>query len=85
MQVAKWGNSLAVRLPKKLVDEMGLKPGDEIAIVEAEPGKIAIEKIDRREHENCAVADRSHHVFLAKPLPLLYADRPSHTRTCRVA
>jgi antitoxin MazE len=49
MQVAKWGNSLAIRLPKKLVDEMGLKPGDEIAIVEAGQGKIAIEKIDRRD------------------------------------
>jgi antitoxin MazE len=48
MQVAKWGNSLAVRLPKKLVDQMGLKPGDEIGIVEAGQGKIAIEKIDRR-------------------------------------
>jgi antitoxin MazE len=25
MQVSKWGNSLAVRLPKALVDELGLK------------------------------------------------------------
>lgn len=32
MLVAKWGNSLAVRLPKRLVDELGLKPGDEIEI-----------------------------------------------------
>ncbi len=48
MQVAKWGNSLAVRLPKKLVDQMGLKPGDEIAVVEAEQGRISVEKIDRR-------------------------------------
>ncbi|WP_294539202.1 AbrB/MazE/SpoVT family DNA-binding domain-containing protein [uncultured Rhodoblastus sp.] len=49
MQVAKWGNSLAVRLPKKLVDELGLKPGDEIDIVEAAKEKLAVEKIDRRE------------------------------------
>lgn len=27
-KVAKWGNSLAVRLPRKLVKEMGLKEGD---------------------------------------------------------
>jgi antitoxin MazE len=32
MQVAKWGNSLAVRLPKALVDALGLKEGDEIEI-----------------------------------------------------
>jgi antitoxin MazE len=33
MQVAKWGNSLAVRLPKKLVDELGLKAGDNVELV----------------------------------------------------
>jgi antitoxin MazE len=32
MQVAKWGNSLAVRLPKALVDALGLKEGDKIEI-----------------------------------------------------
>jgi len=30
MQVSKWGNSLAVRLPVKLVRELGLKEGDRI-------------------------------------------------------
>jgi antitoxin MazE len=35
MQVAKWGNSLAVRLPAKLVAELGLAEGDEIQIVKA--------------------------------------------------
>ena len=33
MQVAKWGNSLAVRLPKDLVDKLGLKEGDDVEIV----------------------------------------------------
>ena len=33
MQVYKWGNSLAVRLPKTLVDELGLKEGDELDVV----------------------------------------------------
>ena len=32
MQVAKWGNSLAVRLPASVVEALGLKPGDEIEI-----------------------------------------------------
>jgi antitoxin MazE len=32
MQVAKWGNSLAVRLPTAVVDALGLKEGDQIEI-----------------------------------------------------
>jgi antitoxin MazE len=49
IHVSKWGNSLAVRLPKKLVDEMNLKPGDELAVVKFKAGEIAVEKIDKRE------------------------------------
>ena len=30
MRVAKWGNSLAVRIPAELAAEMGLKEGHEI-------------------------------------------------------
>lgn len=33
MQVARWGNSLAVRLPANLVRELGLKEGDQIDLV----------------------------------------------------
>ncbi len=50
MQVAKWGNSLAVRLPKKLVDELGLKEGDDVEIVAK--GKETLEmmaKLSRNE------------------------------------
>lgn len=32
MQVAKWGNSLAVRLPKSVVEALALREGDEIEI-----------------------------------------------------
>ena len=32
MQVAKWGNSLAVRLPAAVVEALQLKPGDEIDV-----------------------------------------------------
>lgn len=32
MKVAKWGNSLAVRLPAALVEKLGLKEGDEIEL-----------------------------------------------------
>ena len=44
MQVAKWGNSLAVRLPAKLVAELGLAEGDEIEVVRATPERLEIEK-----------------------------------------
>ena len=30
LQVAQWGNSVAVRLPKFLVDELRLQPGSEL-------------------------------------------------------
>jgi len=32
MQVSKWGNSLAVRLPSAVVEALGLKEGDQIEI-----------------------------------------------------
>jgi len=41
MQIAKWGNSLAVRLPAKLVAELGLQAGDEID-VEATRGRLLV-------------------------------------------
>ena len=48
MHVAKWGNSLAVRLPKALVDELHLAVGDELSIVAASKDEIVVEKRDRR-------------------------------------
>lgn len=32
MQVSKWGNSLAVRLPTAVVEALGLKEGDQVEI-----------------------------------------------------
>jgi antitoxin MazE len=43
MQVSKWGNSLAVRLPKALVDQLGLKEGDELDVVAAKDSTIEVE------------------------------------------
>lgn len=48
VQVSKWGNSLAVRLPKALVEALKLSPGDELNVVEASNGRIAVEKVDKR-------------------------------------
>jgi antitoxin MazE len=49
MQVSKWGNSLAVRLPKALVEELGLKEGHQLNVVAARDGAIEVEtKEDQR-------------------------------------
>ncbi|MBA2402343.1 MAG: AbrB/MazE/SpoVT family DNA-binding domain-containing protein [Bradyrhizobium sp.] len=42
MQVAKWGNSLAVRLPAAVVDALELREGDEIEIHVADPRKFGV-------------------------------------------
>jgi antitoxin MazE len=55
MQVSKWGNSLAVRLPKALVDQLGLKEGDELNVVAARNGIIEIET---REDQRRRALDR---------------------------
>lgn len=47
MQVAKWGNSLAVRLPKKVVEQLGLKAGDEVELIPAGERRFGIAKRDK--------------------------------------
>ncbi|MDA8247911.1 MAG: AbrB/MazE/SpoVT family DNA-binding domain-containing protein [Rhodospirillales bacterium] len=42
MQVAKWGNSLAVRLPAAVVEALALKEGDEIEIHVADARAFAV-------------------------------------------
>jgi antitoxin MazE len=42
MQVAKWGNSLAIRLPVAVVAALGLKEGDEIEIHVADERELAV-------------------------------------------
>jgi antitoxin MazE len=44
MQVAKWGNSLAVRLPVAVIEELGLKEGDDIQITVKAKDKMEVEK-----------------------------------------
>ena len=48
MQVSKWGNSLAVRLPKALVEDLGLKPGDKLEVVSATPKRLAVDRDESR-------------------------------------
>lgn len=48
MQVAKWGNSLAVRLPADLVRTLGLKEGDQIDLVR-DDGAVKVRRLPRAE------------------------------------
>ncbi len=32
MKIAKWGNSFAIRLPRDLVERLGLREGDEVTL-----------------------------------------------------
>jgi antitoxin MazE len=42
MQVAKWGNSLAIRLPAAVVEALKLREGDEIEIHIADARQFAL-------------------------------------------
>ena len=42
MQVSKWGNSLAIRLPAAVVDVLGLKEGDDIQVTVADVGRLEV-------------------------------------------
>lgn len=44
MQVSKWGNSLAIRLPAAVVEVLGLKEGDEIVVHAVGKRALEIEK-----------------------------------------
>jgi antitoxin MazE len=44
MRVAKWGNSLAIRLPRSVVEVLRLKEGDSIEIHVTDRRSFAIEK-----------------------------------------
>lgn len=48
MRVAKWGNSLALRLPAKVVKELHLAEGDEVEVRAAGPGKLEIVRDEER-------------------------------------
>ncbi len=49
MQVGKWGNSLAVRLPAAVVEILGLKEGDEIEIEIAGDRTLRVGRAPKRE------------------------------------
>ena len=44
MQVAKWGNSLAIRLPAAVVEALNLSEGDDIEVVVADERLFAVKR-----------------------------------------
>jgi antitoxin MazE len=48
MKVSKWGGSLAVRLPKELVETLKIGDGDEVALRPDSDGGILVSKIQDR-------------------------------------
>ena len=48
MKVAKWGNSLAVRLPAALVEAQRIEEGDEIELIPGDRGKFEVSPDERR-------------------------------------
>ena len=46
MQVSKWGNSLAIRLPAAVVEVLNLKEGDQVEIEVANTRTLRVERAD---------------------------------------
>jgi antitoxin MazE len=63
MQVSKWGNSLAVRLPRAVVEALKLREGDDIEIIVAGTRRFEI----ARDHSRAQALARSR--ALKRPLP----------------
>ena len=51
MQVSKWGNSLAIRLPAAVVEVLALKAGDDVDIRVAGARTLDVRRGDARDAE----------------------------------
>jgi antitoxin MazE len=49
VKIARWGHALAVRLPASLVEELGLREGDEITLTPNRYGALDIAFAQRHE------------------------------------
>ncbi|MGB6827768.1 MAG: AbrB/MazE/SpoVT family DNA-binding domain-containing protein [Terracidiphilus sp.] len=63
MRVAKWGNSLAVRIPAEVVTKLGIAPDEEVEIKVTGDSSFEVRR-DRRRQEAIEAIRR-----LAVPLP----------------
>ncbi len=56
-QLAKWGNSLALRIPKAIADSAGLRKGDPVSLRVSEEGGIVVSP-GRRRYRLAALVSR---------------------------
>ena len=76
MQVAKWGNSLAVRLPAAVVDALELKEGDQIEIRVASDREFEV----RRDRSRQKAMDRLRRLRRALPAGFTFDREEVHER-----
>lgn len=76
MQVSKWGNSLAVRLPATVVEALDLKEGDQIEIRIA--GDRAFEV--NRDHSKSQALARLRKLRRALPPGFVFDREDAHAR-----
>ncbi|MEJ1967580.1 MAG: AbrB/MazE/SpoVT family DNA-binding domain-containing protein [Rhizomicrobium sp.] len=48
VQIAKWGNSLGLRVPKDVAEQAGLREGTRVDVEAREDGSVVIRKAHRR-------------------------------------
>ena len=48
MKIAKWGNSLAIRIPADVVKALRLEEGDAIELTAVAPGVLGVARDERR-------------------------------------
>ncbi len=63
MQVSRWGNSLAIRIPAAVAKALNLKEGDEVEISASDDGHFKMARDDRKARALETMR------ALAKPLP----------------
>jgi antitoxin MazE len=63
MQVSKWGNSLAIRIPSVVVEALQLKEGDEVEVTVAGFRQLSVGR-DRKREKALETLQR-----LARPFP----------------
>ena len=84
MQVGKWGNSLAVRLPSAVVDALELKEGDDIEISVGTDRKFEVSRDRSREEAIAGIhalgLPTTNKVFLDTNI-LVYASAPQDQRS----
>ncbi len=63
MQIAKWGNSLAVRLPAAVVESLRLKAGDELELETVDAYSVRLKRKPSRQEALEMLKE------LSRPLP----------------